>query len=90
MNTQSPWWKMWSACYKFSNKVSNHYLLRRTLTIDNDLQTPQGSSGIANEATPNKEPSKKVIDNRETLLLAMFGSLLIVGFLGFMLNQSVA
>ena len=60
------------------------------LTIDNDLQAPQDSSGIANEATPNKEPSRKVIDNRETLLLAMFGSLLIVGFLGFMLNQSVA
>ena len=60
------------------------------LTIDNDLQAPQDSSGIANVATLNKEPSKKVIDNRETLLLAMFGSLLIVGFLGFMLNQSVA
>ena len=60
------------------------------LIIDNDLQTPQDSSGIANVATLNKEPSKKVIDNRETLLLAMFGSLLIVGFLGFMLNQSVA
>ena len=39
------------------------------LIIDNDLQTPQGSSGIANVATLNKEPSKQVIDNRETLLL---------------------
>ena len=60
------------------------------LTIDNDLQAPQDSSGIANVATPNKEPSRKVIDNRETLLLAMIGSLLIVGFLGFMSNESVA
>ena len=64
--------------------------MRRTLTTDNDLQTPQDSSGIANEATPNKEPSRKVIDNRETLLPAMIGFLLIVGFLGFMSNQSVA
>ena len=60
------------------------------LTIDNDLQAPQDSSGIANVATPNKEPSRKVIDNRETLLLAMIGFLLIVGFLDFMSNQSVA
>ena len=39
------------------------------LIIDNDLQAPQGSSGIANVATLNKEPSRKVIDNSETLLL---------------------
>lgn len=45
------------------------------LIIDNDLQAPQDSCGTANVATPNEEPSKKVIDNRETLLLALENSL---------------
>lgn len=45
------------------------------LIIDNDLQAPQDSCGIANVATLNEEPSKKVIDNRETPLLALENSL---------------
>ena len=57
------------------------------LTIDNDLQAPQDSSGIANVATPNKEPSRKVIDNSETLLLALEKLLAKITNIGYELKE---
>ena len=57
------------------------------LIIDNDLQTPQDSSGIANVATPNKEPSRKVIDNSETLLLALEKLLAKITNIGYELKE---
>ena len=44
------------------------------IVIDDDLQAPQ-DCGIPNEAAPNEEPSRKVIDNREKLLLDLENSL---------------
>ena len=57
------------------------------LIIDNDLWAPQGSSGIANVATPNKEPSRKVIDNSETLLLALEKLLAKITNIGYELKE---
>ena len=41
---------------------------------DNDVQAPQ-DCGVTNESEPNEEPSRKVIDNREKLLLDLENSL---------------
>ena len=57
------------------------------LIIDNDLWAPQDSSGIANVATPNKEPSRKVIDNSETLLLALEKLLAKITNIGYELKE---
>ena len=47
----------------------------KALIIDSDLQAPQDSLVQPGVATPNREPSREVIDNRETLLLALENSL---------------
>ena len=57
------------------------------LTTDNDLQAPQDSSGIANVATPNKEPSRKVTHNRETVLLALENSLAKITNIGYEIKE---
>ena len=47
------------------------------LAIDNDLriQGSLDSCGTTDEAPPNEEPSTKVIDNREKILLSLENSL---------------
>ena len=56
------------------------------IVIDDDLQAPQ-DCGIPNEAAPNEESSRKVIDNREKLLLDLENSLAKITSIGNQLKE---